>query len=100
MNSAIARKLHDHLPFSSCDVFTGAIYESSMLDIITNLVIAVLTIAVLLLAIYGVLSLLEWGLQIKSRGREQAGLIRLWSAAQKHTPKGAPDKSTHDDERR
>jgi hypothetical protein len=71
-----------------------------MLEFLTNSLIAVLTIAALLLAIYCVLSILEWGLRIRSRGREQEGLTRLWSATHEQESNEASEESHQDDQGR
>ncbi len=59
-----------------------------ILNIVENSIVAVLTIAGILLGIYAILVVLEWGMRIKSRGREQEGLTRLWAASQKRADRG------------
>ena len=51
--------------------------------ILENILIMILTIAILLGGGYLVLLLLHWGLRIKSGGREEQGLTDLWIAQQR-----------------
>jgi hypothetical protein len=61
--------------------------------IVENILIMILTIAVLLGGGYLLLVIVGWGLKIKSGGREQEGLTDLWIASQ--TAK--PEQETTDD---
>ena len=55
-------------------------------SILENLLIMVLTIVFLLGGGYLLLALLDWGLKLKSKGSEQAGLTDLWIESQKLDP--------------
>jgi hypothetical protein len=52
-----------------------------MLQIVENILIAIGIVLLLGLALYILLMLFEWGLKIKSRGREHEGLTALWTQA-------------------
>ncbi len=62
-----------------------------MMNIIKNFLIAVATLVVLLMVFYGILMVIEWGMRVRSRNREQEGLTRLWSAAQKQALRAPED---------
>jgi hypothetical protein len=58
-----------------------------MAAVLENILIMILTIAVLLGGGYLVLAILGWGLKIKSGRREEEGLTRIWAASQAKKPK-------------
>jgi hypothetical protein len=55
--------------------------------VLENILIMILTIAVLVGGGYLVLVILGWWLRIKSGTREQDGLAELWASCQVGTPK-------------
>lgn len=57
-----------------------------MAAVLENILIMILTIVVLLGGGYLVLTVLGWGLKIKSGRREQEGLTRLWASSQAGKP--------------
>ncbi len=59
-----------------------------MVAVFENIAIVLLTIIALLASGYLALVLLNWGLKLKSGGREEDGLFDLWAEAQKK-PKSA-----------
>ncbi len=54
-----------------------------MVAIVENIAIVLLTIIALLACGYLALVLLNWGLKLKSGGREEDGLLGLWTEALK-----------------
>ncbi len=54
-----------------------------MYDIIENILIMLITIVVLLVGIYVLLVLLNWGLKLKGGAREEEGLFKLWVETKK-----------------
>ncbi len=59
-------------------------------SIIENLLVMVLTIAVLLGSLYMLLLVLQWWLKLKTRGREEEGLSNLWQST--HLKQPGPDE--------
>lgn len=53
-----------------------------MAAVLENILIMILSIAVLLGGGYLVLAVLGWGLKIKSGRREEEGLTRIWASSQ------------------
>jgi hypothetical protein len=62
-----------------------------MAAVLENILIMILTIAVLLGGGYLLLVILGWGLKIKSGRREQEGLTQLWASSQVVKPKPKPE---------
>lgn len=64
---------------------------TAVFDIILTMI---LTIVVLLGGGYVLLTILEWGLRIKSGRREEDGLIQLWASNQA----GKPEPKSQDEQ--
>ena len=65
--------------------------------ILENILIMILTIVVLVGGVYLALTLLGWGLKIKSGSREQEGLTDLWIANQPHASQNKTQDPSRDD---